>query len=160
MRKQLYLAAALCAAVMSSCHPGRIYSDRVSLSPDMVWDMDNVLSFEADIADTSQLYDINMEIRTVDFYPTANMWLFIKTISPSGTSREDTLECILRDDKGFTTSDRMCFGEVEDYEIPFVEGVRFQNMGKFKFEVRHGMRMEKLPFVNEIGMSIDIHKQQ
>jgi len=160
MRKILLLTAAFVALALASCNKGRVYSDYVSLQPDMVWDMNKVLAFEADIADTSQLYDINMEIRTVDYYPNANMWLFIKTISPSGVAREDTMECILRDEKGFSTSERMCFGELEDYEIPFVKAARFHDVGKFKFEVRHGMRMEKLPFVNEIGMSIDIHKQQ
>ncbi|MCQ2249594.1 MAG: gliding motility lipoprotein GldH [Bacteroidales bacterium] len=159
MKKQLYLVAALSAAVLSSCNPGRIYSDRVSLAPDMVWDMDNAILLEADIADTNQLYDISLDIRTVDFYPYANMWLFVKTTSPSGVSREDTIECILRDEKGFSTSNRMCFGEVEDYEIPFANAAVFHDTGKFKFQIRHGMRMEKLPFVNEVGMSIDIHKQ-
>lgn len=157
MTKKLYIVAAL-SAMLSSCGPAKIYSERVSLSPDMVWDMNNILEFDADVQDAGQLYDIMMDIRVVDFYPTANMWLYIKTTSPSGSERMDTLECVLRDEKGFSTSNRMCFGEVEDYEIPFGQAVRFQETGKFKFQVQHGMRIEQLPFVNEVGMSIYKHE--
>lgn len=158
MKKKLFLAAAALSMLMASCNSDRIYVDRVSLEPEMVWDMDNILEFEADVQDPSQLYDLMVELRTVDYYPTANMWLYINTVAPSGTVQKDTVELILRDEKGFSTSNRMCFGELEDYELPFHKAVRFPSAGKYKFQIQHGMRMEKLPFVNEVGLSIHKHR--
>lgn len=157
--KRLCLAAAV-SLLIASCNTDRIYLDRQSLAPDMVWDMNNILEFEADVADASQFYDIMLELRTVDYYPTSNMWLYINTVAPSGAVRKDTMECILRDEKGFSTSNRMNIGEVEDYEIPFkLNPVKFQESGRYKFQIQHGMRMEKLPFVNEVGLAIYMHHQ-
>lgn len=149
------MAASVCA-----CNPGRVFQERVSLAPDMVWDMDNVLQFEPVVSDPDSFFDVNIDLRTVDFYPNSNMWLYIRTESPSGNVRVDTLECILRDEKGFSNStSRMAFGEVEDYEIPFQQNVKFPEPGKYKFSIQHGMRMEKLPFVNEVGLIIQKHDQ-
>ncbi len=157
MTKKLYIALAS-AAMLSSCHPGRVYNEVYSLSPDMVWDMNNILDFDVEVADSSQLYDIKVDLRTVDYYPTNNMWLFVKTMSPSGSQRIDTMECILRDDKGFSTSGNMSFGELEDYEFTFAEAVKFHEQGVFKIQLQHGMRIEQLPFVNEVGLSVYKHE--
>ncbi|MCQ2253088.1 MAG: gliding motility lipoprotein GldH [Bacteroidales bacterium] len=155
MRKLLAIGCMALSLAMGACNFGSVFSDRKSLGADMVWNMDNVLVFEPSISDTISAYDLVVDLRTVDFYPYSNMWLYITTISPSGRQCKDTMECILRDSKGFSNATgRMNFGELEDYEFPFKQNVRFQEPGQYKFMVQHGMRDSLLPFVNEVGLSI------
>ena len=155
MTKFTPILAGIVATIISSCYSGRVYNEWVSLGSQMVWDADNIIEFDPQIADTTERYNINVGLRTVDFYPNSNMWLYIKTIAPSGAVRVDTMECILRDEKGFSNSTSSKFGELEDYDFVFKNNVKFAESGQYKFLLQHGMRTEKLPYVNEVGLSIE-----
>ncbi len=141
--------------LLFSCNQGRIYSDRIEL-PDMVWDMNKIVKFEVPVENASLDYNLKVELRTVDFYQFKNLYLFIRTVSPSGVEAADTLECILYDDKGNPLSDnKMRFGELEDYEFMFKEKVKFAESGVYTFYLQHGMRQEQLPYVKEVGLIVE-----
>lgn len=151
------IAILVSALILASCNPNRIYSEYKEL-PEMTWEMNNVVNFDVAIEDANVAYDIKIDLRTVDFYQFSNLWLYINTESPSNKVLADTMECRLYDDKGFSMSDKMKFGEVEDYEFKFKENVKFAEKGTYKFNIQHGMRMESLPFVREIGLIIEKHQ--
>jgi len=155
MTKFTPLLAIIVATIVSACYPGRIYNEWVSMGSQMVWDMNNIIEFDPQIADTSERYNINIGLRTVDYYPNSNMWLYIRTVAPSGAERIDTMECVLRDEKGFSNSNSTNFGELEDYDFVFKSNVKFAELGQYKFFLQHGMRAEKLPYVNEVGLNIE-----
>ncbi|MBQ5404596.1 MAG: gliding motility lipoprotein GldH [Bacteroidales bacterium] len=145
-------AAALLAL---SCNSGRIYSEMVDI-PDMTWDMNNIAKFEVSVEDINPFYDIKVELRTVDFYQFSNLYLFLRTETPSKKAAADTLECMLYDDKGNSLSNaKMRFGELEDYEFTFKENIKFPEKGVYTFYIQHGMRLEQLPFVKEIGLTVE-----
>lgn len=148
----LFLTAAFFAV---SCNRGRIYSERIDI-PDMTWDMNNIAKFEVPVEDIDSPYDIKVELRTVDFYQFSNLYLFFRTETPSKKAAADTLECMLYDDKGNSLSNaKMRFGELEDYEFPFKESIKFPEKGVYTFYIQHGMRLEQLPFVKEIGLTVE-----
>ena len=155
MRKILPFLLTLFSAI--SCTPGRVYNERLEL-PDMIWDENKAVKFEVPVEDTSAVYDVKIELRTVDFYQFSNLWLYFKTIAPSKKTSADTLECILYDEKGMPLStNKMRFGEIEDYEFTFKKNVGFPEKGTYTFYIQHGMRAEKLPYVKEIGLILDKH---
>jgi gliding motility-associated lipoprotein GldH len=159
MKTTITLILLALASLVISCDSGRIYQERKTLSPDMTWDKDSLLTYKVDVQDASQSYDIEIDIRTVDFYQFANLWLFVNTIAPNGAMQRDTVEYKLRDEKGFSNGNRMAFGEVEDYDFSFKENVKFPAPGKYTFQIQHGMRMKILPFVDEIGLIVRKHKE-
>ena len=159
MKSTLTLILLALASLVISCDPGRIYQERRTLSPEMTWDKDTLLTYNVDVQDVSVPYDIDIDIRTVDFYQFSNLWLFINTIAPNGAMQRDTVEYKLRDEKGFSNGHRMAFGEVEDYDFPFKANVKFPAPGTYTFQIQHGMRMEILPFVDEIGLTVRKHKE-
>ena len=159
MKSTLTLILLAFASLVISCDPGRIYQERRTLSPEMTWDKDTLLTYKVDVQDVSVPYDIDIDIRTVDFYQFSNLWLFINTIAPNGAMQRDTVEYKLRDEKGFSNGHRMAFGEVEDYDFTFKANVKFPATGTYTFQIQHGMRMEILPFVDEIGLTVRKHKE-
>ncbi len=158
MKTTLTLIMLAIASLVVSCDPGKIYHERITLAPEMTWDKDSLLIYKVDIQDIQTAYDIEIDIRTVDFYQFANMWLFINTISPTGAVQRDTIEYKLRDEKGFSNGHRMAFGEVEDYEFPYKENIKFPAPGVYTFQIQHGMRMGVLPFVDEVGLAVRKHE--
>ena len=159
MKPTLTIILLALVSLVMSCDPGRIYQERKSLSPEMTWDKDTLLTYKVDVQDIQTAYDIEIDIRTVDFYQFSNLWLYINTISPTGVMQKDTVEFRLRDDKGFSNGHRMAFGEVEDYDFYFKRNVKFPAPGTYTFQLQHGMRMEILPFVDEVGVTVRKHEE-
>ena len=159
MKPTLTLILLAIVSLITACDPGRIYQERKDLSPRMTWDKDSVLTFQFDVQDVQSAYDIDIDLRTVDLYQFANMWLFVNTIAPNGAVQKDTIEYQLRDDKGFSNGNRMAFGELEDYDFNFKKNVKFPAPGTYKIQIQHGMRMEILTFVDEVGVTVRKHKE-
>lgn len=159
MKPTLTLLLLALVSLVISCDPGRIYQERKELAPRMTWDKDSVLTYKVDVKDVQPAYDIEIDLRTVDLYQFANMWLFVNTIAPNGAVQRDTVEFKLRDEKGFLNGNRMAFGELEDYEFMFKENVKFPAPGTYTFQIQHGMRMEILTMVDEVGLTVRKHKE-
>ncbi|MBR6176683.1 MAG: gliding motility lipoprotein GldH [Bacteroidales bacterium] len=156
MKIRIHFVALLLLLLVVSCNPNRVFVERVTI-PDMIWDMDSVVNITVPVEDPSQVYDIKIAIRSNVYFQSRNLWLFINTYSPEHVVEADTLECILADEQGNTTGDPAL--DIIDYEIPFKMGARFPSAGKYRFAIQHGMRMEKLPCIDEIGIIIDKHPQ-
>ena len=156
MKKRIPFLALLLLLFVVACNPNRVFVERVTI-PDMVWDMDSVVNITVPVEDASQVYDIKIAIRSNVYFQSRNLWLFINTYSPQHVVEKDTLECILADEQGHTTGDPAL--DIIDYEIPFKMGARFPAAGKYRFAIQHGMRVEKLPCIDEIGIIIDKHPQ-
>ncbi|MBP5369418.1 MAG: gliding motility lipoprotein GldH [Bacteroidales bacterium] len=156
MKIRIHFVALLTLLFVAACNPNRVFVERVTI-PDMIWDMDSVVNITVPVEDASQVYDIKIAIRSNVYFQSRNLWLFINTYSPENVVEVDTLECILADEQGNTTGDPAL--DIIDYEIPFKMGARFPAAGEYRFAIQHGMRMEKLPCIDEIGIIIDKHPQ-
>lgn len=136
----------------SSCDTSRIYEENQTL-PDNVWASDNVLKFSVNIVDTVSPTNFYVNVRNADGYPYGNLFVFVKTTFPNNKTSNDTLECILADEKGQWLGSGM--GDIYDNQIPFKRNVRFPMSGTYMFEIQHGMRVDKIPLIMDMGLRIE-----
>lgn len=136
----------------SSCDTSRIYEENQTL-PDNVWASDNVLKFSVNIVDTVSPTNFYVNVRNADGYPYGNLFVFVKTTFPNQKISNDTLECILADEKGQWLGSGM--GDIYDNQIPFKQNVRFPISGTYTFEMQHGMRVDKIPLIMDMGLRIE-----
>ena len=136
----------------SSCDSARIYEENQTI-PENVWSSDNVLKFNVTVVDTISPANFYVNVRNADGYPYNNLFLFIKTIFPTGKISDDTLECVLADEKGKWLGSGM--GDIYDNQIPFKRNVRFPIAGKYTFEIQQGMRVDKIPLIMDIGLRVE-----
>jgi gliding motility-associated lipoprotein GldH len=94
-----------------------------------------------------------VNVRNADGFPYSNLYLFIKTTFPNGKMARDTLNCILADEKGNWLGSGM--GDIYDNQIPFKRNVHFPFKGKYVFEIQHGMPLENLPLIMDVGLRIE-----
>lgn len=134
-----------------SCNSDRIYSDYQTFDSNTLH-KDSLVKFDVEISDTSQFYDIKILVRVLDLYPNENLWLFVNT-SNSQIVQKDTINCLLFDQKGKCLGDAL--GGVYDYEIPFKQEVKFYKPGIYTFSLMHGMRMDILPQISQLGIIIE-----
>ncbi len=138
--------------IFAACNSNKVYEKNIAI-PNNVWNMDSSVKFSVPVEDISVPYNLFVNIRNGQYYPSSNLWLFITSHSPAGKSQRDTVECILADDKGQWLGSGM--GDLWDNKIQFKKNIKFPVAGNYTIEMQHGMRMENLPMVVEIGLTIE-----
>ncbi len=134
-----------------SCDRARIFEKNQDI-PETGWKADNVLKFDVDIKDPATPTNFYINVRNADGYPYGNIFLFIKTKFPNGKMSDDTLECILADEKGKWLGNGL--GDIYDNQILFKKNVRFPIAGKYTFEIQHAMRSDVIPLIMDVGLRI------
>ncbi len=135
-----------------SCSNNIVYTDSVVM-PDKTWKLDNVPVFKVPITDTVNSQNVIFTIRTGSSYPFRNIYFFVTTTSPEGKSITDTLQYNLADEKGKWYGKG--FGDIHELNLPYKSNVFFPEKGTYLFKIQHGMRMEDLKGVYDVGIRIE-----
>lgn len=122
------------------------------------WDLSTKLKTEVNIDDTISSYNFYIYVRNTTDYKYSNFFLFIKTTFPNGQIAIDTLECILADKNGKWLGKGN--GEIKDNKILLKKNAIFPMQGKYKFEIEHAMRTNKVSGIKSIGFRIEKSKTQ
>jgi gliding motility-associated lipoprotein GldH len=149
------LLIALSVLVLISCDPGRVYEKNIRI-PDGIWNQNNPVSFEVIVEDTITPHNLYINVRNTGMYPLSNLYLFVTTIAPSGHRIKDTVQIILADEKGKWLGDGL--GDIWDIQRLYKEQVRFAQKGKYIFEYEQALRLEKLPFILDVGLRVEKSK--
>lgn len=142
----------LVVLLFASCDNNRIFEENKAITGEG-WSVNDVKLFNVDIKDPATTTNFYINIRNADGYPYSNLFLFVKTIFPNGKMSNDTLECILADEKGKWLGSGI--GDIYDNQIPFKRNVRFPLAGKYTFEIQHGMRTDNVPLIMDVGLRIE-----
>ena len=136
----------------TSCDPNRVFEDNIRI-PDGVWEQDNIVSFDLMVEDTISAYNLYINVRNANLYPMSNLYLFVTTTAPSGHSILDTVEVVLADEKGKWLGSGL--GDIWDLQQPYKQNIRFAQRGEYTFEYEQAMRIERLPFILDVGLRVE-----
>jgi gliding motility-associated lipoprotein GldH len=142
----------LCSLFFSSCDSKRIFEKNQEI-PESGWNASNIPKFDVDIKDPLTTANFYINVRNADGYPYSNLFLFIRTTFPNGKMSNDTLECVLANEKGKWLGSGI--GDIYDNQIPFKRNVRFPLAGKYSFEIQQGMRTDNVPLIMDVGLRIE-----
>lgn len=138
-------------AALTGCGPEDLYVNNQPVSKG-VWPQDRFYRFEVLVRDTITPFNIYLQVRNDGRYEYSNLWLFIRTNSPTGAILKDTVECQLATDEGRWLG-RGSGGRFS-LEIPYRYRVRFPYGGTYIFEIQQGMRANELNYITDIGLRI------
>lgn len=157
-RQTLAATLAGCAALLTGgCSGGVAYDKFVSLA-EANWDKDSLAVFRTEMTDTTEAYDIMIQVRNDNDYAFANLWLFIDVVSPDGHTRRDTLECVLANPDGTWLGGG--WGSLYTLRCPYMPQVRFARPGPYTFRITQGMRKDQLKGIHDIGLLIERHEEK
>lgn len=137
---------------LAGCDPNRVFEENREITGG-VWDMNQRVTFDFEIADTITKYNFYFNVRNTDDYPFSNLYVFSHIDFPNGKKGIDTIELPLTNPDGSWIGTGQ--GEIHDCQLIFRKGVRFPVAGKYHMEIEQAMRMEKLPGVSDIGIRIE-----
>jgi len=137
---------------MLSCNSNVVFTES-SVMAGKTWELTSIPIFQISVDDTVNSNNIFFTIRTGSSYPFRNIYLFVTTTSPEGKSITDTLQFNLADEKGNWYGKG--FGDIHELKLPYKSNVYFPLKGTYKISVQHGMRIEDLKGVYDIGLRIE-----
>lgn len=150
--RDIFLFSLVSLLLLTSCNSNVVFTGSVAMK-DKTWQLMNTPVFRANVTDTLKSNNLFFTIRTGSDYPYRNIFLFVTATSPEGRILTDTLQYYLADDKGRWYG--RGFGDVHELNLPYKSNVFFPSKGEYVFKIQHGMRIEDLPGVYDIGLRIE-----
>jgi gliding motility-associated lipoprotein GldH len=147
---------ALLLLPLAACDPNRIYETNTDL-PDYAWSVQNKPSFEFDIQDTTQVYDVYFNVRNASAYGFYNLYVKHTLTDPNGQVMSRLLhQMILMDPKtGEPLGDGT--GDIFDHQFLALPKQRFSKPGKYRIVLEQYMRQDVLPGIMDVGVRVAKH---
>ena len=145
-----YASTGLLFFFLVSCSHNEIFFEYHSFKKEG-WDRKDAAAFHINTNNTTDLFDVSLEIRNNNDYPFRNIWLFVDSQTPGGKVRTDTIGVDLADVYG------KWYGKgisLYSLTIPYETGIRFRQEGTYTYFIRHGMREDRLKGISDIGLKI------
>jgi gliding motility-associated lipoprotein GldH len=117
------------------------------------WEWQAVKSFSADVEDTSGRYKIYLHFRHSPLFEWRNLWVKVSTVMPDNSSSEKRLNLQFCDAAGNWFGD--CLGDHCDLKVLIQEHARFPFKGTYTFRLAQDMRENPLPYIQNVGISIE-----
>lgn len=120
------------------------------------WEIDQVVSFSFDIADTAAHYDVTGKMRIGKAFTFSTFDMNLVLLTPSGSSRYKKVHLQMRNESGERTGNLIN----NYYEIPFsvYDSVRFAESGKWVMNFDHNMPVDI--YEGMIGLEVFVEKQK
>lgn len=138
--------------LLVSCNSRVVYTSSQAM-PQETWKLMDVAAFKVPITDTLTSNNVIFTLRNGSSYPFRNIFLFVSTTSPDGKKITDTLQYNLADEKGKWYG--RGFGDIHELNLPYKSNVFFPLKGIYEFKIQHGMRVENLKGIYDIGLRIE-----
>src|SRR5690606_18708147 len=124
------------------------------------WHKDSIVSFDFEVQDTLQPYNLFLNLRANNDYPFSNIFIIASIESPSQQTKVDTLEYIMAAPGGKMLGNG--FSDIKESKLWFKENYRFSENGKHIIRIGQALRkrsevegLEKLEGVSDVGLSIE-----
>lgn len=120
------------------------------------WDRAWKPEFAVDITDTIDPHNVFIDIRHTGDYPYSDLYLFITATGPGMAPMRDTVDCLLADADGrwYGKGQGFIFADRIEAEVLYQLNRRFPRKGRYTFQLEQAMRIEKLPGVIDVGLSV------
>lgn len=142
--------------LFSACSDQLVFQGDVPV-PNGAWDRTYTPEFSFDIGDTLGKHDVYIDIRHTGDYPYSDLYLFVDLAGPGGRTMRDTVECLLADPTGrwYGKGTGFIFADRIEAHVLYKLRNRFPASGRYTMKLEQAMRVERLPGVIDVGVSID-----
>ncbi|WP_308991833.1 gliding motility lipoprotein GldH [Mariniflexile litorale] len=139
--------------MFTSCDPNRVF-DAYQPIPNK-WHKDSVVSFNIKVPDSTNAYNLFVNLRNTNAYKYNNLFLIVEMAFPHGKTVKDTLEYKMADPSGKFLGTGLT--DVKENKLWYKEQVVFKEKGNYIVNIQHAMRENgKVNGVIELEGIIDI----
>lgn len=137
----------------TSCVPLDSY-EKIHIIENEEWLRNDSLTFDFEILDSTELYDVFYIIRHKADFEYSNLWVSLTQKSPTSAevSRDDQLVLASNSNGRWIGN---CIGDICDVKLPLARNIRFNELGKYQVKVNHISRDSIIKHVLGFGLLLE-----
>lgn len=116
------------------------------------WNASEPVHFEFETNDTIQLHNFYIDVRNREDYPFSNIFFFVEMEFPNGKKSIDTVECMLANEQGEWLGEPTA--SLYSHEFLYQRAKQFPLGGRYKIDIRQGMRVDELKGISDVGFKL------
>ncbi|MGB3617312.1 MAG: gliding motility lipoprotein GldH [Catalinimonas sp.] len=148
------VALVLLTAGLAACDPARIYEKNLEV-PGASWVEDSLVTFEFEVPDSTQAYNVYYNVRNSLDYPFYNLYLTYYLEDSSGREVSSRLQELTLFDPKTGEPRGSSLSDLFDHQILGLPGYRFPHAGRYTFKLKQYMRQDPLPGVLNVGIRVE-----
>lgn len=152
--KWLPMLALLLVALLSACDEDRVYEENVDF-PNQRWVVDSIPTFEFEISDANQPYNIYWNVRNTVAYPYRNLYVTYYIEDTAGRQLTTNLHNMLlfepKTGKPFGSG----LGDIFSHQFMALPNFKFDQEGMYRVRLEQYMRTDTLPEVVSVGTRVE-----
>ena len=142
-----------CASVLtlfSSCGDAA-YFEALHSFDDERWDKTDTAFFELEVDDTKADYEFSLSLRTTTEYEFSNLWVYIESTAPDGSTSKVAQQLPLARPDGSWIGN--VSGTIVQTEVKFAAKV-FPLKGDYSFKLMNATQQKSIDHVLDVGLTI------
>ncbi|MBP0902809.1 gliding motility lipoprotein GldH [Mariniflexile gromovii] len=158
LRNSAPLFFLLVSFVFTSCDPNRVF-DVYETVPNK-WHKDSVATFNIKAPDSTNAYNLFVNLRNTNAYKYNNIFLIVEMTFPHGKTLKDTLEYKMADPTGKLLGTGLT--GIKENKLWYKEQVVFKEKGNYVVKIQHAMRengkvngVVELEGITDVGFRIE-----
>lgn len=137
--------------ILFGCSEAPFYEKAYSFK-DRIWKQDQKMKFTVDIEDIDQVYDFTLTLRTTTDYKYSNLWMFMKTIAPDGSTGREPIQLFITNPDGSWVGTKS--GSTVETSLYFRER-KLPLKGKYTFIIEQGITESEVTEVLDLIFKVD-----
>ncbi|RSK51367.1 gliding motility lipoprotein GldH [Hymenobacter rigui] len=158
MRFLLRLTPVLFVGLLASCNPNEIYEKNQDLKSAVgdayVWAVQDKPTFEFEIPDTTQRYDVYFNVRNAADYEYYNLYVRHTLTGPDGKPVSRLLHQMLLMDPQTGEPRGDGSGDIFDHRFLALPNQKFHQTGPYKIMLEQYMRQDQLRGIMAVGVRV------
>lgn len=140
------------SVLLYSCSEPPYYEEMKTINGE--WSSNDPAVFTFKIEDTSEQFELLMDLRHTEAYAFSNLYVFMELHFPNGKKSVDTLECFLADQRGKWGG--RSTGDLVDHRIRLRnQPAVFPLEGEYTVTITQAMRVDPLPEIMDVGFALE-----
>ena len=144
--------------LLVSCDKKRVFDQYKTVGD--AWQKDSIASFTYNNQDTTERYDLFLNLRSNNDYQFNNIFLIVLMEAPGGLTKIDTLQYKMADEDGKLMGEG--FSDVKESKLFYKEKYKFSAIGDYKIGIQQAVRQsgkvageKELKGITEVGFRIE-----
>ena len=136
LKNRVVLFFLIMSSVFVSCDSNRVFDEYKSV-PNK-WHKDSIVSFKINPPDSTNAYNLFVNLRNSNAYKYNNLYLIVEMVFPHGKTVKDTLEYKMAESSGKLLGTG--YADIKENKLWYKEQVVFNETGEYTVNIQHAMR--------------------
>lgn len=137
--------------ILSGCLDNTVYEKNIPTT-NLLWDRQQEPQFNIHVDDTSQNFDIFLNLRHTSKYKYSNISLIIEEVSPKNQVKRYSVELQLADIDGRWKG--IGAGRILSNQVSLLNNYHFADTGIYTFKIKQNMPVNPLPEIMDVGIKV------